>query len=340
MKEPDKQKPLKVFGVPWHVAHQWELAKLPMFESYDLLVNPYRSWGETHRPLPPKMKWVTSFKRGYYDLAILHVDQQSIYDPEKGDRIHKGKLFQEVRSVIGNDCPIIVINHMTPFHDKYESPYVVDFIKKMTEGCYMICNSYEAAKQWGWGKAVIHGMDVDEWYDLPKEPRAVTVLSPAGMEKAYRRIFVSTVKRYLQEMGVPFIWVGVDRKFDSFEEYKKFLGRSLVFFNGTWQSPRPRARTEAMLSGCCVVTTPYHDANTFIKHGENGFLTSEFEIKDPRTMDNPKATADLIKMLVIDKPDLAIKVGQAGKQTARELFNQDKFIEQWKEVLHDVGFNF
>lgn len=329
-------KKLKVFGVPWHVGHQHELVKLPFFESYDLLINPYRTWGESHRPLNPKFKWVTHFEKGKYDLAILHVDQQSIYDPDKGDRIHKGKLFMEVRQAIGNDCPIIVINHMTPFHDKYESPYVVDFIKKMTEGTFMIVNSHEAAKQWGWGHAVIHGMDIEEWYDLPKEPRCVTVLSPAGMEKAYRRIFLHTVKRYLDEMNVPFVWVGVDRKFGSFEEYKEFVGRSLVFFMPTWQSPMPRARTEAMLSGACVVTTPYHDATSFIKDGENGFLTSRFVIKDPRIMDNPRFTADLIKRLVIDEPDLALKIGKEGRKTARELFNHDNFVRQWKEVLEKI----
>lgn len=329
-------KKIKVFGIPWHVGHQHELAKLPFIESYDLLINPYRSWGSTHRPMNDKMRWVTSFKRNYYDLAILHVDQQSIYDPDKGDRIHKGKLFMEVKSVIGNDCPIVVINHMTPFHDKYESPYVVDFIKKMTEGCYMLVNSHEASKQWGWGKTVIHGMDINEWYDLPKEPRAVTVLSPAGMEKAYRRIFLHTVRRYLSEMGIPFVWVGIDKKFNSFEEYKTFLGRSLVFLMPTWQSPMPRARTEAMLSGACVVTTPYHDADTFIKDGENGFLTSKYVIKDPRVMDNPKYTADLIKRLVIDNPDEAIRVGQKGKETARKLFNHQNFVKQWEGVLSEI----
>lgn len=328
---------MKVFGTPWHVAHQHELAKLPWFENYDLLINPYRTWGESHRPIPSNVRFVTHFERNYYDLAILHVDQQSIYDPEKGDRIHKGKMFTEIKEVIGDDCPIVVINHMTPFHDKYESPYVVDFIKKMTEGTFMITNTYEAAKQWGWGHPVIHGMDVDEWMDLPKEPRAVTVLSPAGMEKAYRRIFLHTVKRYLDEMSVPFFWVGVDLKFTSFEDYRNYLGRSLVYFNPTWQSPRPRARTEAMLSGACVVTTPYQDATTLIEDGVNGFLTAKHEITDPRVMDNPRATADLIKRLVVDEPDLALRIGQMGKQTARRLFNQQAFIDQWKVVLEKVG---
>lgn len=222
---------------------------------------------------------------------------------------------------------------MTPFHDKYESPYVVDFIRKMTEGTTMVSNSYQARDQWGWGEVITHGLHPEEWYDLPKEPRAITVLSPAGMDKAYRRIFLTTVKRMLGELGVPFTWVGVDRKFNNFDEYRDFLGRSLVFFMPTWQSPRPRARTEAMFSGCCVVTTPYQDADTFIKHGENGFLTTRAVMKDPRVMDNPEVTAQLIKRLVIDNPDEALRIGQAGKKTANELFNFQVYVDQWEALL-------
>lgn len=310
---------------------------MPFFESYDLLLNPYRTWGTSSRPFPEKCKWVTHYEKGKYDLAILHVDQQSIYDPGKGDRIHKGKLYMDIRKAIGDDVPIITINHMTPFHDKYDSPYVVKFIKEMTAGTHMVVNSYEAAKQWGWGTPIIHGMDASEWYDLPKEPRAVTVLSPAGMEKAYRRIFLTTVKRILDDMGVPFVWVGVDKKFSNWEEYKEFLGRSLVFFMPTWQSPRPRARTEAMLSGACVVSTPYQDADSYIQHGVNGFLTSPHVIKDPRVMDNPEATANLIKKLVMDEPELALQIGQKGKETAIELFSQENFFKQWQELLTKIG---
>lgn len=222
---------------------------------------------------------------------------------------------------------------MTPFHDKYESPFVVDFIKKMTEGTIMVSNSFQARQQWGWGEVITHGLHTDEWFDLPKEPRAITVLSPAGMDKAYRRIFLTTVQRMLDEMGVPFTWVGVDKKFHNFDEYREFVGRSLVFFMPTWQSPRPRARTEAMLSGACVVTTPYHDANTFIEDGVNGFLTSRTVMTDPRIMDNPEVTANRIKELVLDRPDIALKVGQAGKKTAQELFSFEVFTKQWEELL-------
>lgn len=332
-------KKLKVFGVPWHVSHQYELAQMSFIDTYDFVINPYRTWGSINRPFPENGRWVTHYEKGKYDLAILHVDQQSIYDPEQGDRIHKGKLYMELRQAIGNDVPIVTINHMTPFHDKYESPYVVDFIRKMTEGSTMVVNSFEAKKQWGWGNVIIHGLHPEDWLDLPKEPRVTVVLSPGGMDKAYRRVFLTTVKKMCHDMGVPFSWVGGpgEKRPQSFEEYREFLGRSLVFFFPAWQSPRPRARTEAMFSGCCIVTTPYQDANTFIKDGENGFLTSREVIQDPRVMDNPEMTAQLLKRLVLDNPQEALEIGQKGKQTAMDLFTFDKFENQWRELLEGIG---
>lgn len=332
-------KKIKVFGVPWHVGHQYELAQLPFIENYDFIINPYRVWGETSRPFPEKGRWVTHYEKGKYDLAILHVDQQSIYDPAQGDRIHKGKLYMELREAIGNDVPIVTINHMTPFHDKYESPYVVEFIRKLTEGTTMVVNSHTAKKQWGWGNTIIHGLHKEDWLDLPKEARVVTVLSPGGMDKAYRRQFLTTVMKMCKDLGVPFTWVGGpgEKKFKNFEEYREFLGRSLVFFFPAWQSPMPRARTEAMFSGNCIVTTPYQDADTFIKHGENGFLTSRTVIQDPRVMDNPEVTAQLLKRLVIDEPQLALEIGQKGKKTAEEIFSFDRFTDQWIDLLKGIG---
>lgn len=327
-------KKFKVIGLPWHVSHQYELAQMSFIEQYDLLINPYRTWGTSSRPVPDNVGFVPYYEKGKYDFAILHIDQQSIYDPDRGDRIHKGRLYTDINNII-TDIPKIVINHMTPFHDKYENAYVVDYIKKMVGDNFMIVNSYEAREQWGWGKTVTHGMRPEEWWDLPKEPRAVVSLSPAGMEKAYRRTFLHAVIRELNDMKVPFVWIQNDHKCKSFDDYRDYLGRSLVYLNPTWQSPRPRSRTEAMLSGCCVVTTPYHDADTFIENGVNGFLTSN--IKDPRIMDNPVFTAKLIKRLVLDEPELALKIGQAGKKTAIDLFSFEKFEAQWEEVLREVG---
>ena len=312
---------------------------------YHMLRNLYRSWGESHRPFPENARWVTDYDSDY-DFMLAHIDQQSIYNVESGDRISKGRLFTEAVAAFRKynpSKPIIVINHMTPFHDKYDSPEVISRIKKMTEGCHMVVNSYQAKEQWGWGTPIIHGLDPEEWYDLPKEPRVTIVLTPAGMDKAYRRIFLSHVLRYLSEYKVPYEWIGQTIKsFPSFEEYRDFIGRSSVFFMPTWQSPRPRARTEAMLSGCCVVTTPYHtwkaqdDKTSFFTDAKDGFLTSKFQFKDPRIIDNPEETAKLLRRLVLEEPDVAYKVGQEGKKLAQRLFNKEIFAEQWENLLQKI----
>lgn len=223
----------------------------------------------------------------------------------------------DLRKVIGSDCPIVTINHMTPFHDKYDSPYVIDFIKKMTKGTFMITNSYEAAKQWGWGYPVIHGMDVDEWWDLPKEPRCVTVLSPVGMERAYRRIFLRTVIKKLAEMKVPFVWVGPDKQCASFKEYREFLGRSLVFFMPTWQSPMPRARTEALLC---------------LKPGSKVIIGDDFSFKEIKDMKAGDTVIDRngrkVKVIQIHNKDYNgdfCKISVYGHEPM-ECSNEHKFL--------------
>ena len=332
-------KKFKVFGYPWHVTHQYELAKLPFIGQYDLLVNPYRNWQEGARPIPKNMNFVLDYKPGYYDFAIFHIDQQAIYDPElvaKHDwaRLAKGRLYYEVNKLV-KDIPKIVINHMTPFHDHLETTKVIEIMKEMMKGNFMVVNSNKAKEQWGWGYTILHGLSTDEWFDLQKEPRCVIVSSKSGMNKAYRRSFAEATSRILKQKGVPVYWVGYDMFTHTFDEYREFLGRSLVFFMPTFNSPRPRSRTEAMLSGCCVVSTRYHDADTFIKHGVNGYLTSEFPILDPRIMDNPQRTAELIEDLILHNPDKAVKVGQEGKKTAQKLFNSKNFADQWEKFLRE-----
>lgn len=360
------------------------MSKLSFIERYDLCIEPWRrGFASKYRPMPPNMHYVKTFVPGYYDFALLHLDQQSIYRPEDGERISKGRLFQELKKVIKDkepDLPIVVINHHTPHHDKYKTHDVVKIIKDMTEGCIMVVNSYEAAKQWGWGETITHGLHPEEWgFDVPhfhrtgemvmpvREPRCVIVLSPAGMETAYRREFARATVRRLEEYGVPTVWVGVTRKFDSFDSYRDFLARSLVFFFPAWQSPRPRSRTEACLSSNCIVTTPYHDANQMYRSGglkqkregdkiveekliydddTNAFFTrfldksdapNGMEMKDtggdPRSMDNPEYSADLIRHLVFDEPDVALEMGKRARKLAIAEYNHDQFEKQWKEFL-------
>lgn len=330
----EKQK-VRIFGLPWHVAHQYELLKLPFDFTY--LIQHTRAWANQARPMPEKLMWKPYYEKGKYDLAILHVDQQCLI-PKLG----KTQVFKEMKAQI-DDIPIIVINHGTPMYpekfieyaenDGYDASkegseqWAKDKMQELLKGCTVIVNSKTAAKQWGFGKTIIHGLDENEWWDLPKEPRVVTFISPSGIGNQYygRNLFQETRELLTNKYGIEMVWIGTDKQCTSWDDYRDFLGRSLIYFNPTLGSPMPRSRTEAMFSGCCVVTTKHHDAETFIKNGVNGFLVNE----------NPEEAASTIAKIYHDYK-LAIKVGQAGKQTAKELFSGDRFRNDWINLIDKV----
>jgi len=148
------------------------------------------------------------------------------------------------------------------------------------------------------------------------------MISPGGLDKYYDRQFFAAVKETLEERDIQLCHVTVDWQSKDWDDYRNFVGRSLIYFNPAYDSCMPRSRTEAMLSGCCVITTPHQDADTFIKDGVNGFLC-------PR---NPQWVADKVQYL-LEHYDEAIKIGQAGKKTAEELFSEENYAKQWKEFL-------
>lgn len=314
-----KTKDLRVIGVPWHTAHQYELAKL--FGQYDMVLNHYREWGTVSRPMPPNMKEILELNPADYDLAILHVDQQCI-DPMN----NKGKLFRELKELT-TGMKRVVINHMTPFDDKLETQQVITGMRDLVGDIPMVTNSKQAAEQWGWGNPIIHGLDIEEWQDLPKEPRIVTSLSTGGMNTAYRRELLHVTIDILKERGIDLIWIQADHKCKSFDDYRQFLGRSLVYFNPTWQSPMPRSRTEAMLSGCCVVSTRHHDWDSYVTDGVDGFI-----IKD-----NPNSAAKLLEDLVTVNIAKAREIGKRGRETARKQFNHERWASDWEAFLMKEG---
>ena len=334
-----KGKRVKVFSLPWHIGHQYELLKLPFEWNY--LIQHTRKWAESARPMPEHLNWVPYYEPGKYDFALLHVDQQCL-----DETISYGKtnVFKEMRKQI-NDIPIIVINHGTPVYpevfmqmaEKYGwksseqagEEWARGSMKKLLKGVSeMVVNSHEAQKQWAWGKAIIHGIDPDEWWNLPKEPRIVTCISPAGMgEKYYGRRFLKEVRDILRnDYGIQHMWIGENGQFaPSWDHYREYLGKSLIYFNPTIGSPMPRSRTEAMMSGCCVVTTSFQDADTFIKDGENGFIVPL----------NPERAAKILADLLSDYKR-AEEIGQKGRETAMEIFSSERFRQDWKGLVGKI----
>lgn len=277
------------------------------------------------------VEMVTHYEPGKYDLAILHLDQQCFEAKDIWD-VGKGRLYRDLNEKI-QDIPKIVINHGTPYWpEEWSSDLpdgcstaLVERMKKAVGENTMVVNSRTAAKQWGFGTPIIHGLDPKDWWDLPKERRVVTMISPGGLDMYYDRQFLASVKEILQDEDIMLCHITVDWQAKDWDDYRQFLGRSLVYFNPTRQSPMPRSRTEAMLSGCCVITTGNQDASDFIESGVNGFIT-------PR---NPQRAAELIKWC-LNNYDQALAIGQKGKQTVLELSSMSRYQRDWVELLSKV----
>jgi glycosyltransferase involved in cell wall biosynthesis len=313
---------IRIFDHPWHIGHQYEQLKFPWAE-WTWLKNFLRQYNHGPRGNIEKyFNWVIDYEPGKYDVAILHLDQgcleESILD--RG----KGSMYRLLNEVI-TDIPKIVIMHGTPYYpEKFANEQdMIDKANELIGDNYILVNSYRALEQWGWtnrknARTLIHGMDPDEWWDLPKEPRVVTMISPGGFPAYYDRTFLDYVKDGLEERDIYHCHITVDWEAKDFDDYRNFLGRSLIYFNPTRESPMPRSRTEAMLSGACVITTPHQDADRFIKNGENGFIVKR----------NPEAVVKLIESLIMN-PQKAVAIGQKGKETAKELFNWDRYQTEW-----------
>lgn len=320
--------------------------KLPDTEWYWLAQHrrPYADGARGNMFEKFNLKEIAQYEEGIYDLAILHLDQQCFEEMIK--TVGKGSVYRDFNNVI-KDIPKIVIMHGTPYYpemftsdiknENYRelgytkdqvgmSSVLIEELKKAIGTNYLICNSEQATKQWGMGDLITHGMDADEWLDLPKEPRVVSMISPGGLDKYYDRAFLLVVKEMLQDKDIYHCHITVDVQFKNFNDYKEFLGRSLVYFNPTKESPMPRARTEAMFSGCCVVTTGNHGAEKFIKDGVNGFIIDR---------NKPEATANLIADLIADYQG-TLKIGQEGKKTALELFSGERYRNDWVSYINNV----
>lgn len=397
----ENTKQIRIFGLGWHIANQFSLLQVPNTHWTYLINNVRPSWNTDVRPMPDNLDFTTYYEPGKYDLAVLHVDQQCV-DPKIG----KGQLFRDLNKTI-TDIPKIIINHGTPYWEerweayghgcwslpvsmvnakideihKFQKDFLInggkvieggnlveiEGMKKLVGDSPMVVNSLQAVKDWGWGIPIIHGLDPNDWWDLPKEPRAVVSLSPGGLDSYYGRPLLISVREMLSEKyGLKIVHIGSQdwvierhpriRELGGWGAYRDFLGRSLVYFNPTQESPMPRSRTEAMLSGCCLVTTPFQDADTFINfdtrkiwehsRGVKEFIETVDSLLDTEGINgiiipnNPEPITALINHLIYKRYKTAIKIGKCGRETAIKLFGKERYEKSWLDLIEKTISDF
>jgi predicted RNase H-like nuclease (RuvC/YqgF family) len=79
-----------------------------------------------------------------------------------------------------------------------------------------------------------------------------------------------------------------------------------------------------MLSGCVVVSTPYHDWDEYIVNGKNGFLISGDDVNE---------AVEILKWLRRN-PSKARQIGLEGRKTAMYYFSPERFKKDWEKLIN------
>lgn len=125
---------------------------------------------------------------------------------------------------------------------------------------------------------------------------------------------------FAQCAGLPVEWCGwVDPP-------QGFLDRLDVYVQTSEHEGLPGAVREAMLAGLPVVATRVGGTEEIVVPGETGFLV---ERGDARGL------ADAILQLQSD-PELARRMGEAGRRRAEEHFSRESFLAHYQDVLDEA----
>jgi len=329
---------LKIFDYLWHIPHQFDMMyalrnDCDFYFSLDIKTQ----WDVGKRPLPPNLKFVANYEPGVYDLALFHIDQQVISPKDR-----KRTIYNDFNRNV-NGIPKIVINHGSPVLTEWFKNNAYDYdddqikeickkeVKALIGNSTMVVNSYAAASEneWGFGYPVVHGMNADDWYDLPKEPRVFTAISPGGFDNYYNRDCLNKVAEILS-LKYGYILnharVNIDSG-SSPEYYKKYLGSSLIYLDPSFRTPMNRARTEAFLSGCCVIQVEgAHDIERWGINGENIVLVPN----------DPARISATIVDFIENKYQQAIEIGKQGKEMAKLEFNPGRYRRDWLNIFDRV----
>ena len=344
---------LRIASYRWHVPHQYELHKLE--HDFTLFTGAgtqfTNEWAFGQRPLRPnvQMQPVEEFRTQDFDLAILHFDENVLCPDLSNGTVPAdwGDSFQWMITQSGLPC-VAVCHGTPPFVGQYgANPDVirqfqtydeeVTRLQELLEDITVVCNSHQAAREWGFSKSHViwHGFDPQE---IPLGGRRREIVGH-GVDvnrphyrgsHAYAKILGALdpsweVRDHINE-GAGLL--GPDDQRYAAASYRAWIdhvGDFKIYLNTTLRSPMPRARSEAMMAGVVPVSMRNHDVDHFVRNGVNGFYGDE-----------PHELADALKFL-LNNPSACDTMSAAARRTALEIFNHDRFLSDWSTLLKQLG---
>jgi glycosyltransferase involved in cell wall biosynthesis len=270
--------------------------------------------------------WNTNFAEipsNYHPIENLYddIDFDFILSQSKFGQLQISKQIQQQLGL-----PIIHLEHTIPTSNY--TPEQVEMFKSIW-GDYNIFISEYARESWGFDESetVICNSIDHEFFkpmDVESDETVFTVQNDFINRdyclnyQGWQRIINGFSAKVLGETE------GLSKAADSLEHLREEYNKCAVYINTTTESQMPTAILEAMACGKPVVSTATCSIPSFIKHGENGFLTNDEE-----------EFRGYVQQLLDDK-DLRDKIGQSARETVLDVFSEQKYIDSWNKVFKNV----
>lgn len=272
-------------------------------------------------------EWNTKFAdipSNYYILKEIPecLDFDFILSQSKFGQLQVSKQLQQRL-----DIPIIHLEHTIPTSNY--SPQQLEVFKQIW-GDYNVFISEYARDSWGFNEhnstVITNSIDGDFFkpVDVESDGTVFTVQNDFVNRdyclnyQGWQRIVEGFPVKILGDTP------GVSEPAESLEHLRDEYNKCAVYINTTTESQMPTAILEAMACGKPVVSTATCSIPSFIKHGHNGFLTND-----------EQEFRNCIKML-LEEPELARMIGRHARQTALDIFSEDKYTTNWNNMFTKV----
>ncbi len=343
---------MKILTSRAHCGHQYELWKLEHdFTCVSGIGGVTNEWGYSQRPLHDKVQFIDRKKVNPkdYDLCIIHFDEFCV-NPVR--TLIDREWDKPIQYFLGLDLPKVAVCHGTPRiveiensleKDTLDNDIIYDEktnnkIRELFKDVLVICNSYQARKEWQFNKSKViwHGFDPNEFtsttYALDGYHTPSQTLIQRPRMNGYHMF--NRVIQYLQ--GIidlkplqinnvsPEGLASNEYAKQQFERFRSDLSKYSYCFNTTIRSPMPKNRGEAMMCGIVIVTPDNHDASMFLENYNNGFFSND-----------PQQLSNFILELHHDK-NMCREIGQRGRKTAINIFHIDRYLNDWRKTLKEI----
>ena len=320
MRQPGKR--LNILTFATHERYEENLCKTG-HNFYSLRVG--KEWDETYAPIPENYHIVDEIPEFLdIDIVLSHTSCERIQAAHD--------LLSGIRGGSHNlAVPILRHCHVLPDVRFDTGQEISSFAQIPVDANSFISNFNRAS--WGFSEdnssVVEHGVDTDFWCPpdskVPEIKGCLSVVNEfptrdwcCGFE-LWKQV-VNNLPRMI--VGKCTSHPGFSQPAQTREELRSYYQRARLFLNTSIHSPVPTVMMEAMACGCPVVTTGTCMIPEIIEHGVNGIIA------------NDASDLNFWCRELLDKPELAKRIGENGRKTIVEKYNLKNFVDGWNNLLY------